>query len=1104
MKRFDFKNPSIEKRYLLITVVLVLMMTLLAGRLFTLTILQGDNYKETSDSKRIKEVKATAPRGNIYDRNGRLLAGTRTTFTVQLINDELRTVPMKERNTLLLQLVRRLEEDGVPYQDEYDVVLNAFSFADHNQWMLSEDSPEDIVLKRLRENSLIGELLRSYYVNAAVEEHFRLAPIQIAIKALDQKGVTIPIQLTLGSDFMASYVPGKDYNDGKDKYELTEADPISDIERLVKDDESIIRKMLAHPVVRQIAYDLLNKAGKSDGIKLEAAALAQDLNLLDVKGSLHRSYPSVTETSTAKEDFVSISEAVALETLFSNVYGEENNQVVPAMLAISALNAKKIDHGLTVQVHGEQVDVQFADPGAQINQSPLTRLVELTIQNQATEGIVTSDHLKADVQAIILSQGINPRILVSTWQYSYQKERADITEGLDLPPNATAEQVFTAREKEYEMEIPSRYEALGVQSLHNRIDKIGHFGYEPLNVAYNLSDQTVAHLEETIPNNKGVQISVEPVRFYPQGTTAAHALGYVGRIATQEELDNFNESTGYSPNDIIGKTGIEESFESTLKGVDGEEVVQVDVMGNRTQTLSKIDPTPGDNVFLTLDFDLQRVTEEALTQTLDKLKVGGSFVSDWGDWQLYPRDDGSNLVNANSGSTVVLDVKTGEVLAMANYKPYDPNLFSTGISNTDWESLFPADERDLLANRPLLNIATQSEIQPGSIFKLITSYAALEKGMDPYELIEDSGFITIGDTEFGCWIWNEVKGNHGYVDMAHALMHSCNYYFYAMALGRNDTTGAPTGVTLDIEDIEKATKQFGLDQPTGIEINTPQEASGQIPDPLAKIETISALMKQFLVDNLADYEDPKNLKPNSERAENIEKILSWIDEPQIVTRQEVSERLSAMGYTAETPLAGNVAPLTDILKFTYINQATWDITDTLNVVIGQGQNAYTPIQMANMVATLANGGSRNKTTLFSKSMNYNNTTLLKSGTFESEKIQLRSDGELQYVVDGMAAAGSYGSVGQIFSTLPVEVGTKTGTAERSGINPVSGEVYDDYGWFVAFAPLDDPKIAVATVLFQGGSGSNAAPMTREIIAAYLKAYPAQPIEEIAPSEEIEE
>ena len=186
MKRFDFKNPSIEKRYLLITVVLVLMMTLLAGRLFTLTILQGDNYKETSDSKRIKEVKATAPRGNIYDRNGRLLAGTRTTFTVQLINDELRTVPMKERNTLLLQLVRRLEEDGVPYQDEYDVVLNAFSFADHNQWMLSEDSPEDIVLKRLRENSLIGELLRSYYVNAAVEEHFRLAPIQIAIKALDQ------------------------------------------------------------------------------------------------------------------------------------------------------------------------------------------------------------------------------------------------------------------------------------------------------------------------------------------------------------------------------------------------------------------------------------------------------------------------------------------------------------------------------------------------------------------------------------------------------------------------------------------------------------------------------------------------------------------------------------------------------------------------------------------------------------------------------------------------------------------------------------------------------------------------------------------------------
>lgn len=142
------------------------------------------------------------------------------------------------------------------------------------------------------------------------------------------------------------------------------------------------------------------------------------------------------------------------------------------------------------------------------------------------------------------------------------------------------------------MEIESPYEAVGVQALNARIDQIGHYGYEPLNIAYNLSDKTVAYLEETIPNNKGVQISVEPVRYYPQGTMAAHVLGYVGRIATEDELARYNEDTGYSPNDIIGKTGVEESYEALLKGKDGKEVVQVDVLGNRTRPSTRSLPYP--------------------------------------------------------------------------------------------------------------------------------------------------------------------------------------------------------------------------------------------------------------------------------------------------------------------------------------------------------------------------------------------------------------------------------------------------------------------------------------------------------------------------------
>lgn len=1102
MSRFNFRSPSIEKRYIFVYAVLFLMSAALMGRLFTMTIVHGDDYKLASDTKRIKEVKTTAPRGNIYDRNGRLLAGTRTTFTVQLINDELRTVPDEEKNELLLQLVRRLEEDGVPYQDDYPIRLNEFDYKDARDWERLESTPTDLVVERIGEEELIPALLRAYYVPEQPGA-FRLTPFQIALKALDQKGIYLPVETRLGEQFSATYIEGADYRESAEKYELT-SDPLQDVARLIKDDESILRKMLSHPVVRQMAFDLLTDKNRANDLTLVPIVMQQDLQRMETKGDLMRNFTGITPESGAREDFVHIAEQTVLESLFSRVYGEEGERVVPAEICLNMLDARNVEHGLSLQVIDGVADLQYTNPTPELATEPVAHLARLCVEHDLTESIVTRDDLKAEVQELILDSGINPRIMVSTWQYVFEKERLDMTEELDLAPDADAAEIFSKRNEDDKIEGLGPLEAAGVQALHARIDKIGHYGYEPLNIAYNLSDRTVAYLEETIPNNKGVQISVEPVRYYPQGSMAAHVLGYVGRIATEEELAAYNEETGYSPNDIIGKTGMEESFEALLKGSDGMETVQVDVLGNRTQTLSKVNPIPGDNLFLTLDYELQRVAEESLTQTLDKLQVGGDFASDWGNWTLYQRSTGGILNNATSGATVVLDVKTGEVLALANYKPYDPNLFSTGISATDWAGLFPEDERDLLAHRPLLNIATQSEIQPGSIFKLVTSYAALEKGQSPWEQIEDSGFVTIGDTDFGCWIWNEQRGTHGHVDMPNALMHSCNYYFYALALGENQTTGVPIGVQLEIDDIEQAARTFGLDRPTGLEIRTPQESSGQIPDPLAKVESVRIQMRRYLEEELKEYELETARKTDEQLAEDVSEILSWLDEPELVSRQEVIARLEALGYNAEEPIEDNTASLTDILKFNYINQAAWDITDTLNVVIGQGQNAYTPIQMANMVATIANGGVLNRTTLFNKSMNYNNTSLIESRTNDSERIEVREEGELDAITDGMRLAGQYGSVGQIFSTLPVEVGTKTGTAQRGGNNPVTGEPYDDYGWFVAFAPLDEPEIAVATVLFQGGSGSNAAPMTREIIANYFKLYPERPLEDLEPTDDLEE
>ena len=252
----------------------------------------------------------------------------------------------------------------------------------------------------------------------------------------------------------------------------------------------------------------------------------------------------------------------------------------------------------------------------------------------------------------------------------------------------------------------------------------------------------------------GIHISVEPVRYYPEGETAAHILGYLGKISQASEIKKYVEEGEYSPNDIIGKTGIEESFEDYLRGVNGIKTVEVDSLGNTTYVLNEKKPIPGSNVYLSGDLKLQQLAENLLKKTLDEISVGGIYKSSWGDYDIgINKRENRPYKNANSGAVVAIDVKTGQALASAVYPSYDPNLFSTGISNTDWLSLFPENERDHLAPRPLYNIATHTAVQPGSTFKMVTALAALEKGFSPTKTIRGMGKVDIGTDEFGCWIW---------------------------------------------------------------------------------------------------------------------------------------------------------------------------------------------------------------------------------------------------------------------------------------------------------------------------------------------------------------
>ena len=375
-------------------------------------------------------------------------------------------------------------------------------------------------------------------------------------------------------------------------------------------------------------------------------------------------------------------------------------------------------------------------------------------------------------------------------------------------------------------------------------------------------------------------------------------------------------------------------------------------------------------------------------------------------------------------------------------------------------------------------------IQPGSTFKMITSLAALEKGVNPNTRVYCAGTMKVGDRNFSCWIYNMFGGAHGSQTMYEAIMNSCNFYFYTSVLGENLATHQKHTVKVNAEDIIDMASKFGLNSKTGIEIDIPQEASGGVPSIEGKKSGIRVYLRLFLESNLERYLEDGFVIDASMKNEIVEEIVSWIDREEAMTRGEVYEGLKALNLNPDKT-NDNYVPLVDIIKYTYINQATWTVGDNLNISIGQGNNAYTTLQMANYVASIANGGYRRNVSVVKEIKTYDGRQTDYVPLREAEKIALSDDSYLDVVKYGMKLV-SYDDSAKPYASFPVEVGSKTGTAQKEGINPETGEPYDDFAWYVAFAPYDDPQIAVACVLFEGGSGRYPIPIVRELIGEYLK------------------
>lgn len=311
----------------------------------------------------------------------------------------------------------------------------------------------------------------------------------------------------------------------------------------------------------------------------------------------------------------------------------------------------------------------------------------------------------------------------------------------------------------------------------------------------------ITYLRENSQDLPGVEIINIFLRKYHYGFLAAHILGYVGEI-DEKKLKMDEYKVGYEGGDQIGLAGVEKTYEKILKGVKGQIVYEVDPVGRPVGILKQEDYIPGDDLYLTIDIDLQRVVEEILSQSLADIRKN-----------KIPKSD--EYYKAGGGAVVVLDAQNGEVIAMASYPTYDPSLFVGGIKVSDWEYLNDPENNYPFNNRAIMSFA------PGSSFKLVTAYAGLSEGV-----ISKSRRITCSGVWYGLgksfpkWCWR--KGGHGSISILKAIEQSCDIYFYEVGLElflNNNNKD---------ELLQKYARLFGFGTETGIDLS--EESGGVVPD----------------------------------------------------------------------------------------------------------------------------------------------------------------------------------------------------------------------------------------------------------------------------------
>src|SRR5215467_318921 len=520
--------------------------------------------------------------------------------------------------------------------------------------------------------------------------------------------------------------------------------------------------------------------------------------------------------------------------------------------------------------------------------------------------------------------------------------------------------------------------------------------YESIVVKELASESDIAWVEAHGYDYPMISAQKAPQRLYIYGQLAAHALGYVGEVSP-EELKNpnseFNKENGYKLGDIIGKFGIERKYNDILMGKDGESRVLVDSRG-RIQPkgeIERIEPVPGRNLYTTIDLDVQKAAE-AQAATMP----------------------------AGRGAVAVMDPNNGEILAMVSRPAFDPNIFSQRAKTPEGKE----EIRELYEDpdKPLYNRVIQGAFPPGSTWKLLTSVAALNEGV----ITPTNNRIQDGDIQLGDRVMHSMS-HDGMPDINHAILHSCDGYFYRL------------GLKMGPDLFEKWVEKFQFGHRTGIDL--PNERAGTPPTRATKEAIVRAELKRR-----------KALREGVET-----KDVEWTDKDEELARRE----------------------------------ARWKDYDMAASAFGQGMNASTPIQLLRYVAGLGNGGFINTPHLFLKAvagvdrwgnqrqeLGYKDETRF-TVPISAEIHEIVKKGMWGAVHDGAGTAGGARVDG-------FDVCGKTGTAQVASRDK-AGKNSKDHAWFISFAPRDKPEIcAVVLTENAGRGGRESAPRTQAIYEDYYR------------------